>query len=273
MAIPQSMQLRFIVLEGTAAITADVQGSPVQHLGMLQTVVDDAVLDTERRGSCTWMERLCEPLAQCTMLSSIVLEGLDLEGDAALALAGSLPSGLRQLSLQRNSLCDADTVALASSMRRSCALLTSLNLSHNPIADKGARAIAASFEYWPALRSLSLALTWVGNKGAAALEHALRFHPSLCELHLQGTPAAVLPSEIPALAAALQPEVEPPGGTLGRRRLVALVLCQQQPDSQLPLHFQGMLSVAWGMAAFQGDRQLVRTLHGELHGTASLEQG
>lgn len=100
-------------------------------------------------------------------LTTLHLSAAGLTDDSARELAGAGGGALRHLSLRHSRIGPDGATALAGSPL--CTSLTRLHLSGNPIADRGAKALASA--NWPALRSLELygcQFAWRGAKSLLA---------------------------------------------------------------------------------------------------------
>ena len=93
---------------------------------------------------------------------------------------------LRTLNLNQNKLDAEDARALANSLMKTTAMVTSVDLRANSIGDDGVKAIAEALKINAVLTTLVLDYNSIRDEGAIAIAEALKVNAVLTELWLGG---------------------------------------------------------------------------------------
>lgn len=91
---------------------------------------------------------------------------------------------LLELDLSHNLIGDRGARAIGKLLNRSC--LETLNMYNNQISGRGAQALAHALSKNTSLVSLNLRLNQLGDEGGQAIAHALLKNQTLVNLHLGG---------------------------------------------------------------------------------------
>jgi len=118
---------------------------------------------------------------EASKLEEINLSGNSIEDAGAVALSAILTAnkGIKQFSLEENSIGNEGVSAIAKALKEGAHPIDTLNLSSNKFGDEGAKAIAELIATSTTITSLNLSRNIITDEGLAAIVEALKKNTSV----------------------------------------------------------------------------------------------